>query len=153
MATRSTIALITRESKVMSIYCHWKGYLSYNGEILLKHYTDYDKVYSLISNGDLSSLNDNIDPPAGAAHTFEKPYENTCVYYHRDREEDWERTKYFVYDDIEDFEKSVGTSFVYLFNGEDNEDKWYYAILEYEENLYDGEGLKELTEEEIEKYS
>ena len=36
MSTRSNIAIKRKNGTVESIYCHWDGYLSYNGKILLK---------------------------------------------------------------------------------------------------------------------
>jgi hypothetical protein len=43
------------------------------------------KVCTLINNGDLSSLRENVEPTG--AHSFDKPQDNVCVYYGRDRGE------------------------------------------------------------------
>ena len=40
MATRSTIAMKTEDGKVRAIYCHWDGYIAYNGKMLIGEYTD-----------------------------------------------------------------------------------------------------------------
>ena len=56
MATRSTIAIQNADSTVTGIYCHWDGYLSNNGQILLDHYTDESDVRALIDLGNISTL-------------------------------------------------------------------------------------------------
>ena len=49
MATRSKIAIEDQDGTVRSIYCHWDGYPSHHGPILLEHYTTQEKVESLIA--------------------------------------------------------------------------------------------------------
>ena len=83
MATRSTIAIRNDNGTVTGIYCHWDGYFSYNGRILLDHYNDEARVRELISYGHLSSLG----PDIGSKHDFEKAPRNECNYYGRDRGE------------------------------------------------------------------
>ena len=61
MATRSRIAIEDQTGKVRSIYCHWDGYPSNNGRILLKHFRTQEKVESLIELGSISSLNKNVE--------------------------------------------------------------------------------------------
>jgi hypothetical protein len=61
MGTRSTIALEYADGTVGQIYCHWDGYLSNNGKILLQHYKDPYKVRELLDNGDMSSLDTDVD--------------------------------------------------------------------------------------------
>jgi hypothetical protein len=77
-----------------SVYCHWDGYLEYNGSILQKHY-DSVKANNLVALGDLSSLK----PEIGIQHAFgyhgteisaedyEKQFGNMCTFYGRDRGE------------------------------------------------------------------
>ena len=47
MGTRSNIGIINEDGSVTAIYCHWDGFLSYNGKILLNHYTTADIVNQL----------------------------------------------------------------------------------------------------------
>jgi hypothetical protein len=61
MGTRSTIALEYADGQVGQIYCHWDGYLDNNGKILLKHYQDPFKLRELLDNGDMSSLDTDVD--------------------------------------------------------------------------------------------
>ena len=105
MGTRSTIALEFADGSVGQVYCHWDGYLSNNGEILLASYTDPFKVRELIDLGDLSSLGAEI----GVQHPFDNPgsfgntayqeykakYSNMCKFYGRDRSEEGCEARYF----------------------------------------------------------
>ena len=98
MATRSTIALEHSDGTVQSVYCHFDGYLSHNGNILQEHYSDPAKLQELIALGSMSSLAKEI----GQQHPFTNPfqygsdeynafraqYQNWCVFYSRDRGED-----------------------------------------------------------------
>jgi len=97
MATRSTIALEFADDTVGQIYCHWDGYLSHNGKILLENYSDPSKLRLLIDLGDLSVLAAEI----GTKHDFEVQVKGTCTFYGRDRDESGTQAKYF--DNFEDY--------------------------------------------------
>lgn len=91
MGTRSRIGVMHGD-RVKSVYCHWDGYLDFNGQILQDHY-DSVKANQLVALGDLSSLRANI----GEKHAFSKHdvpnievrvhNENWCTFYGRDRGE------------------------------------------------------------------
>jgi hypothetical protein len=49
------------EGKILAAYCHFDGYPSHNGKILLESYTDSEKIKTLISLGGFSSLEMDID--------------------------------------------------------------------------------------------
>jgi len=94
MGTRSRIGVMHGDN-VKSIYCHWDGYLSFNGQILQEHY-DSAKANNLVALGDLSSLRANIgekhafskfELPAEEVEAFEALTENWCTFYGRDRGE------------------------------------------------------------------
>ena len=94
MGTRSRIGVM-HGNKVKSIYCHWDGYLSFNGRILQESY-DSARANQLVALGDLSSLRANIgekhafskhDVPAEEVEAFETLTENWCTFYGRDRGE------------------------------------------------------------------
>jgi hypothetical protein len=85
MATRSRIGMELENGTIKSIYCHWDGYPSHNGRILLDHYQDVEKVKALIELGDISSLNKEVS--TDAPHSFDKPCDGVTVAYHRDRGE------------------------------------------------------------------
>ena len=60
MSTRSYIAEELPNGKYKVIYCHFDGYLEHNGEILINHYQNRNKLERLLGLGDLSSLDKNI---------------------------------------------------------------------------------------------
>jgi len=109
MATRSTIALEFADDTVGQVYCHWDGYLSHNGTILLENYSDPFKLRDLIDLGDLSTLRTQI----GIKHPFSmfeakmtqdeyaNLYRDMCTFYGRDRDENDTQAKYF--DNFEDY--------------------------------------------------
>ena len=87
MSTRSHIGFI-KGNQITYIYCHSDGYPEYNGRILQKHYTDKEKIKSLIKLGDISFLEKNLYPKEGEEHSFDGPRaDGVVVAYHRDRGE------------------------------------------------------------------
>ena len=87
MGTRSRIGMINEDGSITSVYCHWDGYPSHNGLILEKNYQDPEKIKTLMSLGDLSSLGKKLIPEGNAVHTFDDPADGVCVFYGRDRKE------------------------------------------------------------------
>jgi hypothetical protein len=94
MGTRSRIGVMHGD-KVKSIYCHWDGYLEFNGAILQEHY-DSAKANHLVALGDLSSLRADIgekhafsqfELPAEEVEAYKTLTENWCTFYGRDRGE------------------------------------------------------------------
>lgn len=86
MGTRSRIGYIgTNGRNIVSVYCHWDGYPSHNGKILLENYNTLDKVKELVDEGDISSLRPKCNKPEG--HSFNKPVDGYTIYYGRDRGE------------------------------------------------------------------
>ena len=95
MGTRSTIALEFADGTVQQVYCHWDGYLDYNGKILQEHYSNPFVLRDLIDLGDISSLK----PTIGTKHAFsqfetkmssedyDKLYGEMTTFYGRDRNE------------------------------------------------------------------
>lgn len=60
MSTNSTINIKHKDGSFEGIYCHWDGYLSWNGQLLYAFYNTPEKVQELISLGSLSTLGMNI---------------------------------------------------------------------------------------------
>lgn len=80
MATRSRIAIERPGERYDSIYCHWDGYPSHNGKILLEHYTDPAKVEALLDLGQISILGAEI----GEKHFFDTPSSEQASEWLRD---------------------------------------------------------------------
>lgn len=95
MSTRSFICKETPDGRYFGIYCHSDGYLTYNGALLVDHYSDAEKVDKLIALGDLSVLAEKIDPDPSRPHSFEynERQDDVCVAYTRDRKEKAEDTR------------------------------------------------------------
>jgi len=94
MGTRSRIGVMHGD-KVKSVYCHWDGYLEFNGQILQEHY-DSAKANHLVALGDMSSLRATIgekhkfspfDQKELSNEEFEKQFGDMCTFYGRDRGE------------------------------------------------------------------
>lgn len=56
MGTRSRIGIELSDHSVVSVYCHWDGYVEHNGRILVEHYQDREAVKELIDGGSMSVL-------------------------------------------------------------------------------------------------
>tara|TARA_R100001244_G_C5111809_1_gene121338 strand:- start:29 stop:451 length:423 start_codon:yes stop_codon:yes gene_type:complete len=65
MGTRSNIIYEEPNGEVLSMYCHYDGYLDYNGRILLDQYNSAEKAKALVEIGYTRSLKPKrmeIDP-------------------------------------------------------------------------------------------
>lgn len=112
MATRSTIAIEHRDGTVSQIYCHWNGYPSNNGRILLESYSDRERLEQLMDLGDLSVLGADL----GHKQNFDAPMKGWCLAYGRDRNEANCQARPF--DDIEQFKRGGQVeAYNYLFRG------------------------------------
>ena len=60
MGTRSRIGIQLKDKSVLSVYCHWDGYPSFNGRVLNEFYNTPEKVAKLINGGNISSLHTNV---------------------------------------------------------------------------------------------
>ncbi len=87
MATRSTIAVQHEDGTVSQIYCHYDGYLSHNGQMLVEYHNSLLAAEFLISKGDLSVLAERVTPDRDRIHNVEVAQNGVCVYYGRDRGE------------------------------------------------------------------
>ena len=140
MGTRSNIGIVNEDGSVTAIYFHWDGFLSYNGKMLLQHYTSTDIVNQLMNLGDLSSLNEKLYPDDSKPHTFQNQQEDVCVAYGRERNESDVGCK--IFKDISDFEKfGSGVDYQYLFE----DDVWMYR------NCNQDTEWKRLTAEDCEE--
>ena len=112
MATRSNIAMKTKEGKIVSVYCHWDGYVANNGKILLENYTDIDKIEALVALGSISSLGTAIGDKQDFDDRSTQKDEWT-LFYSRDR---GEQLSIQEYDDIPSWIADM-EEYAYLWNG------------------------------------
>ena len=132
MSTRSNIGIINRNGSVETIYCHSDGYPSYNGAILLEHYSNEDKLRELLALGDISSLGAEV----GEKHSFDD-YElaqanNWTRVYGRDRGE--KGTKVRKYPNVS-LAANAMEEYLYLWDCKTN--SWIFSD--------HGDGFKPLT--------
>ena len=125
MSTRSYIGYCDNGFKnITASYCHWDGYVEYNGMILNESYTTIEKVKKLVDGGDMSSLKENVEE----------------IRYYKDENTEASKVK-----DFEEMGKYMsGIDYVYLFNVET--EVWYFV---HSYHLYEMtiEDLKVLSEE------
>lgn len=132
MATRSLIAYQDPNTQEYhSVYCHWDGYTSFNGQLLEKVYNNLELVKNLISKGNISTLlNQREDDGVLYAP----------LYYHAWRGDGWDDVKPNVASDLKTlFKLAAGTWAEYLYVFADG--KWMYS-----DNLSDATSLKSLTD-------
>ena len=114
MATRSNIAMKTAEGKIVSVYCHWDGYVANNGKILLENYDNIEKIEALVALGSISSLGEQI----GEAQDFNDrstQKDEWTLFYTRDRGEQLSIQEYAdIPSWIDDMEE-----YAYLWNGKE----------------------------------
>jgi hypothetical protein len=145
MATRSTIALEFADGTVQQVYCHWDGYLSNNGKLLLENYSNPFTLRELIDLGDISSLRTTI----GTKHAFsqfetkmssedyDKLYGEMTTFYGRDRGETGTGAKSFK--DFADYKENFcHEEYAYILRKDGN---WY--VKQYSKDF---ELLKEALE-------
>lgn len=135
MSTRSLICKEQQDGTYYGIYCHSDGYLTYNGAILLDHYSTPERVDALLALGDISSLGPIIDPDPSRPHSFDydKRQDGVVVAYGRDRGEKDIDARTISLEEA----KESWCEYMYIF-GQDG--KWrYYDLCRAEPELCDVE--------------
>ena len=128
MSTNSTVAVKT-DTGYEAIYVHWDGYFDYMYPMLSENYGSWERATALVSLGDASFIAKRIMPSVGSDHCFERPEKDVCVFYHRDRGEDFHVTHY---KNMLDVLKSQ--YYVYIF--EDGQWKAYNGCVEVDSYEY-----------------
>lgn len=90
MSTHCGIAIKT-EKGYEAIYCHHDGYPDYMWPMLTENYNSEELAAKLVSLGDASFIDEKLEP-ASDFHKFGTPEPGVCMFYHRDRGEDWSST-------------------------------------------------------------
>ena len=54
MGTRSRIGIQLSDDSILSVYCHYDGYPSFNGKVLREFYNTKEKASELINGGNMS---------------------------------------------------------------------------------------------------
>lgn len=116
MATRSAIGMVNTDGSVRAIYCHFDGYPSHNGRLLIENYNNADAINKLLDLGDLSVLDKTI----GDKCNFDKRIEGQCLAYGRDRgETEVDAVTYPTVNDFRNQFRVLWVEYWYLFDGKD----------------------------------
>ena len=111
MGTRSRIGYVVEGTDIVkSVYCHWDGYLKYNGEMLRNYYKTYDDAVALVSLGSISSLGETIEFRAEDDNDTAKTRD-----YHRWRGEEIEIETDYGVDDFLNNAFDCCEEYAYLF--------------------------------------
>jgi len=105
MSTRSLIGIQREDDKFECIYCHSDGYLTYNGAMLLDHYSDKEKVEELLKLGSISILERKLEPNPDMPHSFDydKRQDDVVVAYTRDRGDKMEPSFFVSLEEMSDY--------------------------------------------------
>lgn len=144
ISTRSYIAKKIGEDAYLTIYCHADGYLTYNGAMLLDHYNTPERVDALLALGDLSTLQEKLEPDPNLPHSFDynKRQKSVTVAYGRDRGDSETEARVATLADLND--ESNWTEYVYIF---DENNKWKYFKTGQAEN-----GLRDVHDDLEKEY-
>ena len=113
MGTRSRIGIQLKDKSVLSVYCHWDGYPSFNGRVLNEFHNTPEKVANLINGGNISSLHTNVG-------WNQETLPETGPQYYTSRGESIDDNEPRVDDNIVDF-LNDGEEYAYIFNQRFNE--------------------------------
>ena len=102
MSTHCGVAIKT-EKGYKAIYVHHDGYERYMWPMLTKNYGTEELAGKLVSLGDASAIEERLEPTPGVPHTFDWPEKDVCIFYHRDRGENWNQVKPAEYESLKDF--------------------------------------------------
>lgn len=129
MSTRSLICIQRGKNKYEAIYCHSDGYLTYNGQMLNDHYNDREKVEKLIKLGNISCLNEKIDPDPTRPHSFDysERQDDVTVAYGRDRGEKGQESTLCSMQKLKDWD---WIEYIYIFN---TKNEWIYSGYPFDE--------------------
>lgn len=145
ISTRSSIGIKYKDGTIKDIYCHYDGYLEYNGQMLYYYYRNIEKIQELIDLGDISSLNKKLNPDPNFKHGFEYEdrQEDIVVAYGRDRGESNISCK--SYNNIEDYKKNLLESWKeYSYLYDEDKEKWIVSVIPYRDiNSFDYKDLKQ----------
>lgn len=129
MSTPSTIGIKNDNGTITVIYCNYDGYLDGVGLTLYKHYSDADKMRTLLALGDVFSLGDEpidaitpIMQATGCKYTGELStklgddvYNDLMNHYSRAIHDGYNHEAR-TYDNMDALMQAIGTPYAYIFD-------------------------------------
>lgn len=88
MSTHCGISIKT-EKGYETIYVHSDGYPEYMWPMLTQNYNSEELAKKLVGLGDASFIDERLEPTPGRGHCFDRRESGVCIFYHRDRGDDW----------------------------------------------------------------
>ena len=131
MSTRSHIGILLPDNSIDYVYCHHDGYPEGVGKTLVEYYTQESMIKALLEMGSMSSLG----PDIGLKNDFNNSDDRFCVFYARDRGDEYQPA-YNAVDEAE-FLRNDGVDYLYLFDN----DRWRCFKRGEEFDLYKELGL------------
>ena len=115
--TDARVGMLNKDGTVTAILVNSDAYPEGLGKTLIEHYMDENKVNKLISLGDCSCVEREVEPPEGETHTYDDPLDYVTVAYVRDRGEDWEDCEPNLYESEDSYWQKSGkyVCYGYLF--------------------------------------
>lgn len=101
MGTASMIGCYNEDGTVTATYCHYDGYISYNGKMLVEHYNTPELAKNVANAGYLSGLKSDL-------------YESVVEAVHIEDPVKYDSPQHF-FDTAADY---AGAEFLYLYDGE-----------------------------------
>lgn len=167
MSTNSLIFQEQQDGTLKGIYCHYDGYLQYNGIILSESYSDPKKVAKLLELGNLSSLGEELEASEavrlyGNYYYISEAFEALSVEeqerlkneaqsgkytiaYHRDRGEELRPLKTITLEEQKNGENHFSDHYEYIYV-QDKNGVWYVNSI-FGNKMINGLSFKELKEE------
>lgn len=109
MGTRAFISTVNKDGTITGIYNHWDGYPSCLGKILNNAYETKERVDELLSFGDVSSMDENLDH---------------CSFYSRDKGESFEDVQALTYKNMKEAVGDSSYVYAYLFRSDLDVPRW-----------------------------
>jgi len=136
MSTHSLIAKKYVDGSYRSIHCHFDGYLSHTGRILLDHYSDPQKIERLMDEGDLRVIGSEL----GEEHSLEEYNKRWCTFFGRDCKE-YESIAYYhsSFEKLMDHFTENSYPYLYVYDGQW---KFLYKYLDKKLQLLTNEKIK-----------
>lgn len=125
MSTRGLIAIEDSDKKVRAIFVQSDMYVEYAGQILHEHYNSEEKAYALLALGSLSAIRERLSPESGETHNYDKPAQDICIAFHRDRGDQFSAPT--VFENAKTMQKNIlgeyWASYCYLYRN----NQWYVS--------------------------
>lgn len=142
MSTHSRIACQHPDGSIKSIYCHYDGYPSHNGKLLIEYWNNHEKAEALMSLGNLVMLGKTLGERLDHEKIEADLRSNACKAYGRDKEKNGQDA--ISHPNIDKLIQCYET-YVYLYT-----DNRWYIFCDYEDQKGEWRELIDVLNEDKE---